>query len=392
MTATENAPVKERWRAQWAELFTEVVTSGLCTGCAGCVVSCPHDVLGYDDQNGVYKPFHLEEEMGPGDCGHGQKGCTSCTRACPRFRNWEPEIDTYLHGRERDAGEMSGVTKDIFLARAVDPQIHQEGQDGGLVSAILLWCLANDRIDAALVSMLEGDGSTWRAVPGLARTREEILAASGSRYTYSANTLAYAAAIEAGYERLALVGMSCQASVPAVMRARKAGKPGRRLALSIGLLCSKTFDDAIFDELLLARYGLARQDIVKMNIKGVLQIWMRDGAYHEVPLKECHAWTREGCKTCPDFAAEHADISTGGIGAFNDWTLTIVRTDAGREVIDGMIADGVIETRPGDDDPGAVALLRKLSIVSRRRWPEQAVAGPRIGVPPPKVKAPATDH
>jgi coenzyme F420 hydrogenase subunit beta len=56
-------------------------------------------------------------------------------------------------------------------------------------------------------------------------------------------------------------------------------------------------------------------------------------------------------------------------------------------VIDGMIRDGVIETRPGDDDPGAIALLRKLSIVSRRRWPDQAVAGPKVGVPPPKPKA-----
>ncbi len=181
--------------------------------------------------------------------------------------------------------------------------------------------------------------------------------------------------------------MSCQASIPGVMRARKAGKPGRRLALSIGLMCSKTFDDAIFEELFEAKYGLKKADIVKMNIKGVFQIWMKDGSYHEITLKECHAWTREGCKTCPDFAAEHADIATGGIGAFNDWTLTIVRTDAGREVIDGMIADGVIETRPGDDDPGAIALLRKLSTVSRRRWPETAVAAPRLGVPPPKAKA-----
>jgi coenzyme F420 hydrogenase subunit beta len=63
-----------------------------------------------------------------------------------------------------------------------------------------------------------------------------------------------------------------------------------------------------------------------------------------------------------------------------------VRTDAGREIIAGMIADGVIETRPGDDDPGAIALLRKLSTVSRRRWPETAVAAPRLGVPAPKPK------
>ncbi|HLH47135.1 MAG TPA: Coenzyme F420 hydrogenase/dehydrogenase, beta subunit C-terminal domain [Acidimicrobiales bacterium] len=380
------APARERWRAQWVELFAEVVTTGLCTGCAGCVVACPHDVLGYDETSGTYRPFHLEEEGGPGGCGHGERGCTSCTRACPRFRSWETEADTYLFGRERQPEEQAGVAKDVLLARATDPELHERGQDGGLVSAILTWCLEHDRIDAALVSSLEGDGRTWKAVPALARTRAEVLASAGSRYTYSANTLAYADAVAGGAERLALVGMSCQASVPGIMRARKAGKPGRRLALSIGLLCSKTFDDAIFSELFEGRYGLPRQDIVKMNIKGVFQIWMRDGSYHEVPLKECHAWTREGCKLCPDFAAEHADISTGGIGAFNDWTLTLVRTDAGREIIEGMLADGSIEVRPADDDPGAVALLRKLSTVSRRRWPETAVPAPRLGIPPPKVR------
>ena len=121
---------------------------------------------------------------------------------------------------------------------------------------------------------------------------------------------------QAGAERIALVGMGCQASAPAAMSARKAGKVARRFVLTIGLLCSKTFDDAIFPELFEARYGLAREDIVKMNIKGIFQVWTRDGELHEIPLKEAHEWTREGCKHCPDFAAEHADISTGGIGAF----------------------------------------------------------------------------
>jgi coenzyme F420 hydrogenase subunit beta len=392
MAETEAKPKPERWRAQWKELFSEVVTSGLCTGCAGCVVACPHDVLGYDAENGVYRPFHLEDELGPADCGHGQRGCTSCTRACPRFRNWETEIDSFMFGREREADEMAGQSRTVLLTRSTDPEIHLRGQDGGLVSAILLWCLEHDRIDAGLVSVLEGDGSSWHATPGFVTTREEVLAAAGSRYTYSANTLAYPRAVAEAGERIALVGMSCQASVPAVMKARKAGKPARRLALSIGLLCSKTFDDAIFEELFEAKYGLVRAQIAKMNIKGVFQIWMRDGAYHEIPLKECHAWTREGCKACPDFAAEHADIATGGIGAFNDWTLTIVRTDLGSEIIDGMIADGVIEARSADDDPGAVALMRKLSIVSRRRWPDTAVPGPKIGVPPPKAKPTAPAH
>jgi coenzyme F420 hydrogenase subunit beta len=362
-------------KPHWAHLYEEVVTSGLCTGCSACVVACPYDVLGYDDA-GVYKPFHVEATGGVADCTHGVKGCTLCTRACPRFREWEPEIEQHLFGRPRTTDEVEGITAEIVLARATDPELHEAGQDGGLVSALLVWALENDVIDAALVSALEGDGSTWKAVPAVARTRADVLATAGSRYTYSANPMAYADAIAEGAERIALVGMGCQASAPGVMSARKAGKVARRFALSIGLLCSKTFDDAIFQELFQERYGLERADIAKMNIKGVFQVWTHGGEYHEIPLKEAHAWTREGCMSCPDFAAEHADISTGGIGAFHDWTLTLVRTDRGRELFSAMQEAGAIEVRPGADDPGAIALLRRLSRVSRKRWPATAVAMP----------------
>jgi coenzyme F420 hydrogenase subunit beta len=365
-------------KPHWAHLYTEVVTSGLCTGCAACIIACPHDVLNYDDTGGVYRPWKVDEDGGPTDCTHGVRGCTMCTRACPRFRNWEPEIDNFVFGRARTVDEVAGITSDIMLARATDPEVLAGGQDGGLVSAILIWALEHDVIDAALVSATDGDAGSWKAVPAVARTRAEVLETAGSRYTYSANPLAYRAAVEAGAERIALVGMSCQASVPAVLSARKTGKVARRLMLSIGLLCSKTFDDTIFEELFEARYGLRRRDIAKINIKGVFQIWTNDGAYHEVPLSEGRAFTREGCKTCPDFAAEHADISTGGIGAFGDWTLTVVRTDQGRSVISGMVSDRVIETRPGDDDPGAIELMRKLARTSRRRWPSTAVPEPGL--------------
>jgi coenzyme F420 hydrogenase subunit beta len=364
-------------KLHWVDLYKEVVTSGLCTGCAACIVVCPHDVLHYNDADGVYRPWKVEADGGPTDCTHGAKGCTMCTRACPRFRTWETEIDTFMFGRERTEDEVAGIAGDILLVRATDEAVRDNGQDGGLVSAILIWALEHGVIDAALVSAVEGDGTSWKAIPAVARTRDEILATAGSRYTYSANPLAYGEAVEGGAEKIALVGMSCQASVPAMMSARKAGKVARRLSLSIGLLCSKTFDDAIFEDLFEAKYGLRRETIKKINIKGVFQIWTHDGEYHEVPLKEGHGWTREGCKACPDFAAEHADISTGGIGAFSDWTLTIVRTDQGRDIMAGMIADGVVETRPGDDDPGAIELLHKLARVSRRRWPATAVDAPR---------------
>lgn len=383
---TADTPAKAtRWTAQWKELYEEVIETGLCTGCAGCVVTCPHDVIGYEHEEGKYIPFHIEEELGLDNCIHGEKGCTTCTRACPRFRKWEESADMHLFGRTREPDEMSGIWRQLLLTRAVDTEEHSKGQDGGFVSAMLVWLLKNDYIDGALVSGVEDDDK-WKAKPAVVTNREEVLATAGSRYTYCANPLALPEAKEKGLSRLALVGMGCQTSSPPVMWDRKAGKVSKPFLFTIGLLCSKTFDDAIFPELFEAKYGLKKEDMVKMNIKGAFQIWMKDGSFHEIDLKECHGWTRTGCKNCPDFAAEHSDIATGGIGKDNDWTLTIVRTELGEEVIKRMIADNVIIARPAQEDEVAMKLLRTLSIVSRRRWPDWAETSVKVGTPAVKKK------
>ena len=389
---TADSPAKAaRWTAQWKELYEEVIETGLCTGCAGCVVTCPHDVIGYEHEEGKYIPFHLEEELVLDNCIHGEKGCTTCTRACPRFRTWESAANNHLFGRDREDNEMSGIWRQLLLTRAADTEEHEKCQYGGFVSAMLIWLLKNDYIDGALVSGVEEDDK-WKAKPAVVTNREEVLATAGSRYTYCANPLALPEAKEKGLSRLALVGMGCQTSSPPVMWDRKAGKVSKPFLFTIGLLCSKTFDDAIFPELFEAKYGLKKEDMVKMNIKGAFQIWMKDGSFHEIDLKECHGWTRTGCKTCPDFAAEHSDIATGGIGKDNDWTLTIVRTELGEEVINRMIADKVIIARPAQEDEVAMKLLRTLSIVSRRRWPDWAESTVKVGTPALKKKVePAAD-
>jgi len=38
----------------------------------------------------------------------------------------------------------------------------------------------------------------------------------------------------------------------------------------------------------------------------------------------------------------------------------------------------VIEARPGDDDPGAIALMNKLAAKSRERWLPDAVEFPKL--------------
>jgi len=353
---------------QWKELFHEVIDTNLCTGCAACIMACPRHVLEYEQQ--TYHPFNVEDSTPTDDCIHGQRGCDICTKACPRFRAWELESDEALFGRARTADEVIGIYRDIYLVRATDEQIFEVGQDGGLVSALLIWGLENGKIDGGLTSKLS-EQRLWDAEPCVVTNRDEVLASAGSRYTYAANPLAMKEAEERGLKSLALVGMSCQSSINGTLNARNVNKYKRRIQLVIGLLCSKSFAYEGLTDTIVNGYGIPLEDLAKVNIKGRFQMWRRStGEEVDIPLKELHQFTREGCKLCPDFAAEHADISTGGLGQSDGWTLTIVRTERGAEWLQGLVDAGWVTVRPGSEDPAAIELMRKLAARQRRRWPE----------------------
>ncbi|HEX9775906.1 MAG TPA: Coenzyme F420 hydrogenase/dehydrogenase, beta subunit C-terminal domain [Actinomycetota bacterium] len=359
---------EERTYGQWKELFHEVVDTNLCTGCAACIMACPRHVLEYD--NGAYHPFNVEDSTASDDCIHGQRGCDICTKACPRFRAWELEADEALFGRARTTDEVIGIYRDIFLVRATDEGIHAAGQDGGLVSALLIWGLERGKIDGALTSKLSAE-RTFDAEPALVTTRQEVLAAAGSRYTYAANPLAMKEAEERKLKNLALVGMSCQASINGTLAARNVAKYRRRIQLTIGLLCSKSFTyEGLMEEKIRDEMGIPLDDVAKVNVKGRFMVWRKStGEQIDVPLKDVHAYTRPGCTLCPDFAAEHADISTGGLGQSDGWTLTIVRTERGAEWMTELRDAGWIEVRPGSEDPKAIELMNRLAARQRTRWP-----------------------
>src|SRR5438270_10578417 len=103
-SSNEPAPV-----SHWKELFSQIVATDVCCGCAACVVVCPHHVLDYDFQ--MEKPFQTDT-LRPDSCSHGETGCEICALACPRLDhetglwrwNW-PQLEEAPHGRTRNSDD-----------------------------------------------------------------------------------------------------------------------------------------------------------------------------------------------------------------------------------------------------------------------------------------------
>ena len=277
-----------------------------------------------------------------------------------------------------------GTYKDIVTARATDKQIQNVSQDGGIVTALFTYALNEGIIEGAVVA---GNTDTpWQPEPTIAMSADEIIAAAGTKYTFSPNNAVLKEAVrQCGIEKLGTVATPCE-----IMGLRKMQSYpfstrflADKIKLLIGIFCMENFSYASLQTFVESKLNGSMELTDKMDI-GKGKLWIEDPKGNTgLKLKETHGYEQAGCNICKDYVAELADVSTGSVGSPDGWSTVLTRTDAGKTIFDDAVEAGVIETKAVDEGKFGKQMLEKLAGQKKDKAAKESKSRMELGLPVP---------
>ena len=317
-----------------ARNVTWVAGAHLCCSCGACQVACPSEAVGFQETPGGY----CFPEVDEGLC----TGCGLCLRCCPSVT-----LDERLLGAF--SGDLlAGNVLGCWAGKATDEAVYRGSQSGGAASAISLALLEGGRVAGVSVVSMKS-GSPPRAIARIARDREGVLAAQGSKYC-PVPTLSVLRALPDDAAPLAFVGLPCQVHG---LRNLLGVFPKLRtkISLMIGLVCDRVLSCAAIDYLLW-RAGLRADQVagfqyrskewkgypgdVRVKAAGRTPVFLPKS--ERIALK--HHLTPARCRLCFDKMNVFADLTVGdphGLRAVDrkhGESLVVARTPAGREAVE----------------------------------------------------------
>jgi coenzyme F420 hydrogenase subunit beta len=280
--------------------------------------------------------------------------CGLCYEACPGHGVDFEKLGDTLFG---DIPEDTAVGRYLgcYVGHATDRGVRYNSVSGGIVSALLVHALQEGLIDGALVTRMRRD-DPLTPEPFIARTREEILSASGSKYCPVAANTALQAVLDSD-DRIAVVGQPCH-----IQGLRKAEqcipKLARQIRYRISLACSLNFSfqgTARF----LQDLGIAPDRVADLLYRGQgwpgsVVIRLKDGRKRAVPYPECHRqlgpYLLRRCTLCSDMLGELSDLTCGDacipqitrtdrVGS----SFVISRTPVAEELLESAASQGAVE-------------------------------------------------
>ena len=338
-------------RKNYLDLKAEIWDTDKCASCGACVAVCPADAIYFELGEDSTHPLNS------GYCKDVNDGvpCGACYEVCPR--------------NEKPSSEILGEYLDIVSAKA-DMAVPGK-QSGGAVTAILTNALEEGMIDA-VVTVVE-DPWTLRPSSAVITSEDVLVHQAGSRYNWWVPLVASLkeAVMTRKFTNIAVVGVPCVTQAMKQMRKSELDllRPFRKnIRLVVGLFCTETFDyEKLVQDKLISERQIDPLDIIHFDVKGKLEITLKDGSMTIISLKDVEDCVRPGCHICTDLTALDADISAGSIGSDKGYTTLVIRNPVGKQFVSSAVDNGKLSLKDDID----LELVKKLSKKKLARMPDE---------------------
>ena len=278
------------------------------------------------------------------DCGVSRmQDPKACGHACQFIQPDYPATETRVHGRARDPARPDEIFFGPFrrMVRASLKQSLPGAQWTGIVTRLGEILLARGLVDAVL-TMAPDVHDKWRPTPILVTNAADMAQCRGMRMGYAPLLALLEPARDAGYKRIAVIGIPCQVYA---LRALEE-KLGFESITVIGTPCSDNTTTARFHEFL-ALLSEDPDSITYLEFRADyhVELRFRNGTVRAIPFLKLPIsklppdFFPMTCRTCVDYTNVLADITIGYMaGQGEQWIL--VRNERGAALLD--LLDGEI--------------------------------------------------
>lgn len=369
----------------------EVAERQLCSGCGVCAYLSPDEIRMVEDIEQGKRPLVAGEERDP----RSKEALWACPGA-----SLEHTFDRNDPALQRGLIAGWGPVRRVWEGHAGDAAVRWAGSSGGAASALALYCIERGGMSGVVHTAARGDAPFVNETV-LSRTREDLLARTGSRYA-PASPCDGLGMIEESAGKCVFVGKPCD--VAGAQRARKmrAGLD-EKLGVTIAFFCAGA--PSVRGTLeLMKKVGVedvSRVESVRYRGNGWPGMWRvkwksEGGEAREARLTYAESWgflqryRQWRCYVCPDHTGEFADISVG-----DPWYREIEEGEAGSSLIVARTALGERIVREASE-AGYIVLQHEDATLLPRSQPNLlggrgAVAGrtwaTRVaGVPTPRFR------
>lgn len=285
---------------EYFKVAKKIVDSNLCLGCGLCV----KDVNGLKINASGNSTLDLDKFDKLVDK-------NLLVQACPglNVRNHSVQIKDYGKG----SPEL-GSAKEIYTGWSCEPSIRKKGSSGGVISALLCDALDTGLVDIVIQSGVT-DNDVFLNTLKVSRTKEDVLACAGSRYSPTMSLLGIKEALKEG-ERIAYVGKPCDI-VALKNYLRYYPEYRKRIVFTLSFMCAG-LPSQVASEKILSSWGVNKNEVDLFDYRGggwpgYATAQLHSGQTKTMTYQE--SWGNilgkdilDRCKICPDGTGESADI------------------------------------------------------------------------------------